>query len=73
MAIRGSDATGVFHAIQTLRQLIPADAMPMRCGSVWCRNLLADTGHYRAVYPSSAAICDTWPDLIAAAVARDDG
>jgi hexosaminidase len=26
IAIRGSDAAGVFHAIQTLRQLVPADA-----------------------------------------------
>src|SRR5262249_51371844 len=27
IAIRGSDAAGVFHAIQPLRQLIPADAV----------------------------------------------
>jgi hexosaminidase len=27
IAIRGSDAAGVFHAIQTLRQLVPADAV----------------------------------------------
>ncbi len=27
VAIRGSDAAGVFHAIQTLRQLVPADAV----------------------------------------------